>query len=180
VAFVAPVNDDGGAADLAKVTYVLNWNDPTIPAAQQNIPPFKLFRLFTPTTDAAWDVYLHPGDWPTTAAFTSTVCDTVMNFTLTYYYTNGTVTTASSLTSFWNSTPTAGRWIDPALGTIVSPQGDGMMTNMPPAFINIHLEVVDSRTATLLHTLPNNSVAYNNLTNQAIRAYDAFVKIPQR
>jgi hypothetical protein len=71
-------------------------------------------------------------------------------------------------------------WVDPVLGTIVSQAGDGMMTNMPPAFINVHLEVVDSRTAKLLQTIPNPSIAYNNLTNQALRAYDAYVKIPQR
>jgi hypothetical protein len=71
-------------------------------------------------------------------------------------------------------------WVDPVLGTLVPNAGDGMMTNMPPAFINIHLEVVDSRTATLLRTLPNASAAYINLTNRAVRAYDAYVKIPQR
>lgn len=180
LAFVAPVNDDPNAADLAKVAYVLNWNDPSLPPAQQNLPPYKLIRLFTPTTDAAWNVYSNPGNWPTTAEFTSTVCDTVINFTLTYYYTNGLITTGSLLTSFWNSTPNASMWVDPVLGTIVSQAGDGMMTNMPPAFINVHLEVVDSRTAKLLQTIPNPSIAYNNLTNQALRAYDAYVKIPQR
>jgi prepilin-type N-terminal cleavage/methylation domain-containing protein len=180
LAFVAPVNDDPNAADLSKVAYVLNWNDPSLPAAQQNLPPFRLLRLLTTTTNAAWDVYLHPGNWPTTAEFTSIVCDTVMNFTLTYYYTNGTITTASPLTSFWNSTPNPNMWVDPVLGTLVPNAGDGMMTNMPPAFINIHLEVVDSRTATLLRTLPNASAAYINLTNRAVRAYDAYVKIPQR
>jgi prepilin-type N-terminal cleavage/methylation domain-containing protein len=180
VAFVAPVNDDGSAADLAKVAYVLNWNDPTLPPAQQNLPPFKLLRRFTTTTNVLWDVYLHPGIWPSTAEFTSTVCDTVMNFALTYYYTNGTITTLNPLTSFWNSTANPGMWTDPVLGTLVTLAGDGMMTNMPPAFINVHLEVVDSRTATLLRTLPNPSIAYDHLTNQALRAYDAYVKIPQR
>jgi len=179
VAFVAPVNDDPNAADLAEVAYVLNWNDPSLPPAQQNLPPFKLLRRFTTTTNVLWDVYSNPGNWPSTFEFTSTVCDTVMNFTLTYY-TNNNPTVIVNQYNYWNSTLNAPVWVDPALGTVVPLPGVVPMTNRPPAYINIHLEVVDSRTATLLRTLPNPSIAYDHLTNQALRAYDAYVKIPQR
>jgi type II secretory pathway pseudopilin PulG len=174
VAFVAPVNNDPNAADLAEVVYVL----------ENAQAPYKLVRRLTTSANLNWDVYSNPGNWPATTEFESVVSDAIINFSLTYYYANGLLTpTTGSVPSFWNSTPIQSSWTDPVLGAMGPQQGDGMMTNMPPAFVNIHLEVTDSRTATLLGSLTNSassSVAYANLTNRATRSFDAYIKIPQR
>jgi prepilin-type N-terminal cleavage/methylation domain-containing protein len=170
LAFVAPVNDDPNAADLAEVVYRL----------ERSQAPFRLTRRFTTSANSQWDVYSKPSDWPRTAQTTSTVCDAVINFSVTCFYTNGLFPTP---TSYWNSTPTPGVWHEPPLLLIplITKAGDGMMTDMPPAFINVHLEVVDFRTAALLRA-PGmfGTPAYANLTNRATRAFDAYIKIPQR
>jgi hypothetical protein len=174
LAFMAPVNDNSNYADLAEVVYILNWNDPTVPPASQNNPPFKLLRRLTRPTDSQWSVYLNPATWPATYASSNLVCDSIVNFSLTYYDTN------NNATVFWNSTPTAPGWTEPVLGQPVPLGGYSTMTNMPPAYINVHLEVVDSATARLLTNFPAGSPAYVTLTNRAVRAFDTYIKIPQR
>jgi len=177
LAFVAPVNDDPTSADLAEVVYILNWNDPTM-GPLLNRPPFKLIRRFTPAVNTAgspWDVYSNPLNWPTTAATTSTVCDTIINFTITCVDTNNNSATP---TSYWNSTPTPNAWTEGGV-SLVPLKGTGTMTNMPPAYINVHLEVLDTKTARLLTNFPVASAAYANLTNKA-RAFDAYIQIPHR
>jgi prepilin-type N-terminal cleavage/methylation domain-containing protein len=174
IAFVAPVNADPNSADLAEIVYVLNWNDPTVPPTQQNFAPFKLYRRLTKPTDTQWSVYSNPLNWPATSGNSSLVCDSIINFAVTCYYTNG-----NSTASFWNSTPKPSVWNESVPGLPIAKAGDGMMTNIPPGFINIHLEVLDSKTARLLTNFPVASAAYVNLTNKA-RAFDAYIQIPHR
>jgi prepilin-type N-terminal cleavage/methylation domain-containing protein len=187
VAFVAPVNDDPRAVDLAEVVYRLNWDDTTLPAAERNIPPLKLYRRFTKSTDSSgnpgnprWDFY-NNNDWPVSVDQSNVVCDGVISFTLHCYRTNGVVAVGPGPTDYyWNSTPTGGHWTEPVAGTIVNQPGDGLMTNMPPAYIDVQLQVVDAKTTVQLAALRGKPGAWTNLMQQTSRTFQMFVKIPRR
>lgn len=189
LAFVATVNDDPKAVDLAEVVYRLNWDDTTLPAAERNIPPMKLYRRFTKSIDSLgnlntlkWDFYTDLITWPVSVDQSNVVCDGVVSFSLRCYYTNSFAVGATPILSYWNSTPTPSLWVEPGVagGTIVPLAGDGMMTNMPPAYIDVQLSVVDAKATVQLAALRLNPQAWTNLMQQASRTYQMFVKIPRR
>jgi prepilin-type N-terminal cleavage/methylation domain-containing protein len=172
MAFVATVNDDPAAVDLAEVVYWLDTNN----------FPYTLTRRFTKSTSPQWDFYQDPLNWPVTADSTIVVCSSnVVSFSLVCYYTNGTPVSSTPAGSFWNSLPKPNVWGEPPGKYVVPSAGlNEMMTNMPPAFVDVHLAVVDSKTAKLLKSLAGTPAALANLTNQATRTFAVFVKIPQR
>jgi prepilin-type N-terminal cleavage/methylation domain-containing protein len=175
LAFVAAVNYDTNSVDLAEVIYRLDTNG----------PPYKLYRRFTgsgtlsgagtPINNDKWDFYSNLVGWPTTYDSFDAICDNVIRFSVRCYYTNGNATA-----SYWNSTQTPLVWNEPGVGVLISPAGDGMMTNMPPAFVDVRLAVVDSKTANLMRSLAGSPAALANVTNQATRTFPLFIKIPQR
>ena len=52
------------------------------------------------------------------------------------------------------------------------------MTNLPPAYIDVQLQVVDSKTAALLTNLTG--AAYGNVLTQAMRTFNVYVRVPKR
>jgi type II secretory pathway pseudopilin PulG len=170
MAFGAVVSDNPNAVDLAEVVYWLNLDETTT-------PPFKLYRRFTPSSANQWDFYSHPLDWPNTAANINLVCDNIINFSVTCYKTNSP---PNDKVGYWNSTATASVWDDPTLGIRVLQKGDGDMTNVPPAYVDVVLSVVDSRTAALLRQPSMTTAAASNVIKQATRTFEVFIKVPQR
>jgi type II secretory pathway pseudopilin PulG len=170
IAFGAAVSDNPNAADLAEVVYWLNLDETTK-------PPYKLYRRFTPSTDSQWNFYAKPLDWPNTATYTNLVCDNIVDFAVTCYKTNSP---PNDKAAFWNSTATAFVWDDKKLGIRVNAAGDGDMTNMPPAYVDVFLGVVDSRTASLLRQPTMTPAASSNVIKQAKRTFEVFIRIPHR
>jgi type II secretory pathway pseudopilin PulG len=186
LAFVATVNDTPTAADLAEVVYLLN-------RAETPQAPFRLYRRLTRSTtndvfssgpipyqivpNPRWDFYSNPSDWPNTVDYTNSVCDNVISFALEYRMNDDTAS------SFWNSTPFSPAWEEPKGSGSYAVQfagPDERMTNLPPAYIDVRLRVVDSKTAALLRQSNLAPAAWTNLVRQASRRFAVIVPIPQR
>ncbi|HXI83511.1 MAG TPA: prepilin-type N-terminal cleavage/methylation domain-containing protein, partial [Verrucomicrobiae bacterium] len=166
LAFMAPVSDNPNVADLAEVAYVLG---------PETAPPFTLKRRFTTAASSQWDIYTQPTTWPSTADNVSVVSDAVINFTVTYYDAKNTQFVS------WNSTSVPG-WTEAyGLGfTAPAAASPTTMLSLPPAYVNVHLEVVDSKTARVLRNMAANPIASANLMTNSVRAFDVYLRIPQR
>ncbi len=170
LAFVATANDDTNFVDLMEVVYRLNTDEtPT--------PPFALYRRTAVHTDPEWDFYQPPPNgWPSTwgANRKNLVCTNVVSLSLVFFKTNQN----NNATITWNSAQIQTNWTEPD-GTTTISAGDLDMSNAPPAYIDVRLSVVDSKTAALMRQTTTAS-ALTNLTRQATRTFAVFVKIPQR
>ncbi len=168
LAFVAANVDDTKYLDLAETIYVLS----------NNAPPYTLYRRTSTWTNATtsvnWDFYYNlanANDWPTTFDRADVVCGNVVRFRLRFF----DDANPPNEYTFWNSSDQANVWPQIFSGGLPKL---AIMSNRPPAYIDVRLDVIDSKSARLLSTLTGTAAA--NVITQSLRSFAVFVKIPQR
>jgi prepilin-type N-terminal cleavage/methylation domain-containing protein len=168
IAFIAPISTSpGDLVDLEEVVY--QWIGGS------------LVRQVTPASNAAWDFYLNPQNWPgTTAGAPVPVADNVVSFQLNYHNGNGGTET------FWNSTALPGSAWSGTIPNSSFANATAAMTNRPPGGVQITIGTIDNRAAARLQAIitppgvtnASNITPYTNLLNQVTKYFSTFIAIP--